>query len=87
MSARAHARLALLGFGAAAVTGGLLFAVQPLEYAKNRAFAIKIALLAAAGVNAVLFRILPGLRRAAAILSATLWLGVLCAARWIAFVV
>lgn len=85
--ARAHARLALVSFGAAAVTGGLLFTVQPVEYAENRAFAIKIALMAAAGLNAGVFGTLSGSHRAAAILSATLWLGVLFAGRWIAFVV
>lgn len=47
--------LTLGGFGAAAITGGLLFLSQPAIYAVTTPFLIKLGLLGAAGLNAGVF--------------------------------
>ena len=80
-------RLALAGFALAAVSGLLLFAVRPEDYLNNRAFTWKVALLAAAGINAVTYVLLARwrLRSALAGMSVGLWLSVLLAGRWIGF--
>ncbi|MEO3417186.1 DUF2214 domain-containing protein [Roseovarius sp. CAU 1744] len=80
-------RLALAGFALAAVSGLLLFAVRPEDYLDNRAFTWKVALLAAAGINAVTYVLLARwrLRSALAGMSVGLWLSVLLAGRWIGF--
>jgi len=90
------ARLALTaslgGFGLAALTGGLMFATQADELLANRAFQLKIALLALAGSNAALFHLRGGLHkldrvaRLQAVLSLGVWLGVIICGRWIAYV-
>lgn len=89
-------RMALCGFALAATTGLLLAAVRISTYLGNPAFLAKMAVLLAAGLNAVWLRMsagheLPamvGSWRAvrAAILSTTLWVGAVFAGRWIAFV-
>ncbi len=91
-------RTAGTGLGLALVTGAWLFTVRPAEYVANTAFLAKMGLLAAAAANvAVQHRNLPfgsalddgnpPLRvRALAGLSATLWLAILVAGRWIGFV-
>ncbi len=88
---------ALVGLTLAVLTGFALFTANPVEYAGNPAFRIKLALLAAALVNAALVtrgqawaQVLSGASpppalRAMAMLSALLWLGVLLAGRWIGF--
>lgn len=80
-------RLALAGFALAAVSGLLLFAVRPEDYLNNRAFTWKVALLAAAVINAVTYVLLARwrLRSALAGMSVGLWLSVLLAGRWIGF--
>ena len=88
---------ALVGLTLAVLTGFVLFAANPVEYAGNPAFRIKLLLLAAAVLNAVLAtrsrawaQVLsgapppPALRLMAAA-SALLWLSVLLAGRWIGF--
>ena len=88
---------ALVGLTLAVLTGFALFTANPVEYAGNPAFRIKLALLAAALVNAALVtrgrawaQVLSGAPpppalRLMALLSALLWLGVLLAGRWIGF--
>jgi len=76
----------------AAVTGALLFSVQPLDYVENSAFRLKLALLAIAVVNAGAFILLQGRQslsgaalRAMALLSLAIWPCVLVAGRFIGF--
>ena len=78
-------RIAVLGFGAAAITGVLLFAVQATRYTENPAVLIKFALILLAGTNAALFASFKTMRPMTASLSICLWLAVLLAGRWIAF--
>jgi len=78
-------RVSLLGFGAAATTGALLFTVQATRYVENPAAGAKFALLLLAGANAGLFALVKRTRRLAAALSIALWCLVLLAGRWIAF--
>ena len=91
----ALARLSLTvagsGFGLAAVSGLLMFASQPGELLANRAFTLKMLLLAAAGCNAAWFHARGSLdrldptARASMMLSTLLWLTVLACGRWIAY--
>ena len=92
-------RAAAAGVALAIVTGLWLFTVKPAEYLGNTAFLCKALLLAVALGNVVLqhrnrrFRaalagggnVHPSVRLIAAC-SATLWLSVLVAGRWIGFV-
>lgn len=89
--------MALIGFALAATTGLLLASVRIGNYAQNPAFLAKLAILLAAGSNAIALRIVsrPGdvlnmvgrpRGRAAAIASLGLWPGAVFAGRWIAFV-
>lgn len=91
----ALARLALpvsaAGFGLMAASGLLLFAANPNEMLANRAFLLKLALVAAAGLNAAAFHARGGLARpdavarAQTVLSLGLWLGAIICGRWIAY--
>jgi hypothetical protein len=88
---------ALIGLTLATLTGLALFTVNPTEYAGNPAFRIKLALFAAALVNAALVtrgrgwaQVLSGASpppalRFMAMLSASLWVAILLAGRWIGF--
>ncbi|NBE07216.1 DUF2214 domain-containing protein [Paragemmobacter ruber] len=89
--------MALAGMALAATTGLVLFTANPTEYAGNAAFRIKLALFAAALLNAALVtrsaawvQVMaggaptPALRLMAA-LSALLWVSTLLAGRWIGF--
>ncbi|CAN5707450.1 hypothetical protein BH11PSE3_BH11PSE3_47930 [soil metagenome] len=91
-------RSAAIGGVLAIVTGLWLFTVKPAEYLANPAFLWKLGLLTVALANVGLqhrnhhFRralvggaLYPGVRLVAAA-SATLWLSVLVAGRWIGFV-
>jgi len=76
----------------AAVTGALLFSVQPLDYAENSAFRLKLLLLAVAVLNAGAFILLQRRQslngaalRAMALLSLVIWPCVLVAGRFIGF--
>lgn len=97
MLAPVLARTASVGLALAVLTGAMLFSVRPLEYLENPAFGVKMGLLAAGAVNALLARrskawemlqeqgmASAGMRlRAGA--SLFLWLGCLVAGRWIGF--
>lgn len=89
--ARLALRVSLAGFTLAAASGTLMFASQPLELLANRAFTLKLGLLALAGANAAWFhargsiRRLDSLARAQTALSLGLWLGVIICGRWIAY--
>ena len=95
LSVQALARLALpvtlAGFGVAAVSGVLMFSSQPGDLLANRYFTLKMALLLAAGSNAVIFHARGGLRRldawarAQTALSLGLWIAVIICGRWIAY--
>ena len=81
--------VAVTALAAAAATGLLLFSVQPLDYAGNPAFRIKLLLLLLALANAAAFSFLRLQRRGGAVsalLSIVLWFGVLIAGRFIGFV-
>ena len=92
---QALARLALLlalgGFGLVALSGLTMFSTQPQELLTNRAFVLKMGLVALAGLNAALFHArggltkLDALARAQTALSLGLWLTVIICGRWIAY--
>lgn len=90
--ARLSLGLAVIGFGLAATTGSLMFASQPWELLANRAFVVKLGLITLAGCNAVWFHTRGSLAkcdttaRALMVVSTLLWLGVMAAGRWIAYV-
>jgi hypothetical protein len=82
------------------VTCGVLLAGSKLnEYYDNPYFQIKLSLLALTGVHAIIFRrrvysdtaeidrgaTPPGVAKLAGGLSLVLWLGIMCAGRWIAY--
>lgn len=90
-------RSAATGIGLAIGTGLWLFSVKPMEYIENTAFLCKLGLLAFALLNVGLQHRGPHLAaafssgrtsvrvRTFACISAGLWLAVLIAGRWIAF--
>jgi hypothetical protein len=88
-------RLRPIAIGAlivAALTGFLMFSVQPFDYLANPAFRLKMLLLLGAVTNALLFTSFKAHRRpekpssrAMAIMSIGLWLSVLVAGRFIGF--
>ena len=79
------------GFALVATSGLLMFASQPLELIGNRAFLLKICLLALAAGNAAWFHSrgsLVKLDRVAkfqTLLSACIWVAVVACGRWIAY--
>jgi hypothetical protein len=89
--ARAGLVLALAGFALAAASGLLLFATQAQELLANRAFTLKMGLLMLAGCNAGAFHARDGLARGDFVaklqagVSVLLWLAILVAGRWIAY--
>ncbi|MBA3507852.1 MAG: hypothetical protein H0T80_19020 [Betaproteobacteria bacterium] len=88
-----------VGMGLAALSGALLFTAQATEYLAKPIFVIKLALIAAAGCNAVAFHLLcedMGSRprqdprhhrraRMAGALSLILWIGVITCGRLLAY--
>ena len=90
------ARLALpvtvAGFALAAASGLVMFSAQASELLVNRAFVWKMLLLMLAGLNATLFHARGSLEkldrfaRVQTLLSTSLWLAVIIAGRWIAYV-
>jgi uncharacterized membrane protein len=92
-------RLMMLGFAAMIITGLLLFYASPLRTTQSIWFRIKVVLLIAAGINAMLFRrrmhgavhswdadrVPPQNIRATAGLSLALWVGVIITGRCIAY--
>lgn len=89
--ARLSLALALSGFGLAAASGLLMFASQPQELIANRAFVLKMGLLACAATNAAVFHARGGMARidtvgkAQTALSLGLWLCIIICGRWIAY--
>lgn len=89
--ARLALRVTLVGFALCAASGGAMFAGQPDELLANRAFLVKLGLLAAAGANAALFHLRGGVARLDSVargqsaLSLGLWLAVIICGRWIAY--
>ncbi len=90
--ARAALPVSGTGFALVAISGAAMFASQPQELLAGRLFAVKLALVAAAGVNAVVFHLRDGIvrrdaaARAQTVLSLGLWLAVIICGRWIAYV-
>lgn len=91
------ARTSMVGAAMAVATGLLIASVQITKYVVNGPFLLKMALIALAGLNAFALRraaragTWPALvgtarGRAAGAISLLLWLGVILAGRWIAFV-
>lgn len=88
------------GFSLAAVTGALMAVANLTYYAANAAFQLKLLLLVLALANMLIFHAalwrsvgrwgaggpLPLGARIAGGLSLAIWIGVICAGRWIAFV-
>jgi hypothetical protein len=90
--ARLSLGLALVGFGLAAVSGGVMLASQWADLQSNRALWAKAALVVLAGANALWFHLrggldkLDGMARAQTALSMGLWLLVVACGRFIAYV-
>ena len=89
--ARLALGVSLAGFTLLAVSGSLMFAAQPGELLSNRAFTLKLGLIALAGTNAALFHARGGLvrldrlARAQTLVSLGLWIAVIICGRWIAY--
>ncbi len=89
-------RMAVLGFTLALLSGLVLFSVQALKYASNVAFQTKFVLLGLAVTNAFTAKMMMSTdneRRClssplaiSAAVSVILWVAVIMAGRWIAFV-
>lgn len=86
------------GFAVVALSGFTMFTTNARVYAHNTAFLIKLALLAVAGLNMLIFHLTaartmdrwdreaaPASGKAAAVLSLTLWVAVVLAGRVIGF--
>ena len=89
--ARLSLACTVTGFGLAAASGLLMFTTQPQELLANRAFALKMALMTLAGVNAGLFHARASLQqldrvaRVQTLVSLALWVAVVACGRWIAY--
>ncbi|MFN3416234.1 MAG: hypothetical protein ACK4ZD_07950 [Caldimonas sp.] len=89
--ARLSLGLALCGFALAAASGLLMLGTQASELLGNRAFLLKMLLLALAGINAAWFHIRRSLERLDAVakvsmmVSTLIWLLVVVCGRWIAY--
>jgi hypothetical protein len=83
--------LALAGFALIGLTGLLMFASQPQELLANRAFIVKMGLIALAGCNAAWFHARGGVAkpdrvaRLQTALSSGLWIAVIISGRWIGY--
>ncbi len=87
------------GFALLALTGGLLFSSEATKMYGNDVFRAKMLMIAAAGVNALVFHVLayrsvgkwehdpvaPLSARCAGVISMLLWFGIVGAGRWIAY--
>ena len=91
-------RAAMVGVFLSIITGSILFSVNAVEYAANRAFLIKLGLLSAGIANAVTLHARSSWRNAletgttpasvkvAAGFSIAIWPSTLVAGRWIGFI-
>jgi hypothetical protein len=83
--------IALVAFALIVASGSLLFLSDPIGYLSNRAFTLKLGLIALAGINMIVFHVRGSLvredtiARAQSALSLLLWLGVISAGRLIAY--
>lgn len=98
--ARRYLPWAWSGFGIQVVSGFLLFSSEAVSMYGNIAFRLKMTMIALAGVNALIFHltayksvgkwehdpIAPLSARFAGTVSLLLWLGIVAAGRWIAYV-
>ncbi len=76
------------GFAVMFITGFLLFAAEAADCYGNMAFRIKMLLIPLAGLNALVFHRNPVTRwraRMAGGFSMSLWIGIICAGRAIAY--
>ena len=92
-------RVTWTAFGLAVITGGLMFAANANTYYANTAFRLKMLALLVAGVNMLVFQLITyrtvgqwdtGVRpplagRLAGAVSLTIWVTLICLARWIGF--
>jgi hypothetical protein len=92
--------LAFLGFGINLVTGAMFFAHDPYAYAFNASFRLKMLLILMAGLNALWFRLgvfldlekwgsgieASPLAKIISGLSLLIWIAIIVAGRYIAFV-
>ena len=88
------------GFIVNAISGGLIFIYGATGFAGNRAFQLKMILMLLAGVNALIFTlatrradadwldsgVAPTAIKSVATASFILWLGVVTAGRWMAYI-
>lgn len=88
------------GFAINVVTGSLMFIYNATSFGTNKAFWLKMTLMALAGLNALAFTVAvartgerwltagetPTAVKVVATLSLALWLGVMAAGRWMAYV-
>lgn len=96
LPARRLARFALawtlVGFGFIVMSGSLMFVARINEFIANPVFKYKFGLILLAGINAAVMHTRDGLlkldatAKLQAALSIVLWLGVITAGRWIAYV-
>jgi len=98
--ARSTMPWAWAGAGIAIITGVLLFSSNAENYYRNSAFRYKMLMLALIAVNTLIYEVVtrrnidawdvelstPVGARLAAVISFTLWIGVIAAGRWIAYV-
>jgi hypothetical protein len=92
-------RVTWTAFFVSVITGGLMFAANANTYYGNTAFRLKMLALVVAGVNMLIFQLItyrtvgqwdtgvrpPFAGRAAGALSLTIWVTLICLARWIGF--
>ena len=89
--ARLALRLSLAGFGLIVASGALMLAGQWSELLANRAFVLKMMLVALGGLNAMWFHARDSLQRLdrtarlQTVVSMGLWLAVIICGRWIAY--
>lgn len=89
--ARLSLGLVLLGFGLVVASGLLMFATQAIDLLANRAFALKMGLIALAAGNAAAFHARQSLKkldflaRVQMLVSTGLWLAVLASGRAIGY--
>lgn len=90
-----------VAFCIAVISGSLLFSSNPVTYAGNLAFQMKLALIAGAGLNMLVFHFVtmrgiarwddaaapPAAARGAGLLSIMVWVGVVGFGRWVGFTI